>query len=72
VSARLFPSSFKNILAGKQGLKKDNVTLAFEQLVKNYAPLGYSCREATDLSLQLLSLLWKSREKPRTAFREWV
>ena len=29
-ATKLFPSSFKNILAGKQGPKKDNVTAVLE------------------------------------------
>ena len=70
VSARLFPSSFKNILAGKQSLKKDTVTQTFEQLVKLYAP--HASHQIVDYSMQILCLLWKSREKPRSAYREWV
>ena len=73
VSARLFPSSFKNILAGRQGLtKKDNVTSVLESILKLFLPLGPSGSQITDMTLQLLCILFKSREKPRLAFRDWL
>ena len=41
VAAKLFPSSFKNILAGRQGVsKKDNVTAVLEGIVKVFLPMG--------------------------------
>ena len=39
VATKLFPSSFKNILAGKQGVsKKDNVTAVLENVLKIFMP----------------------------------
>ena len=39
ISTKLFPSSFKNILAGKQGVtKKDNVTAVLESIVRIFLP----------------------------------
>jgi len=62
VSARLFPSSFKNILAGRQGVtKKDNVTSVLESILKLFLPLGPSGSQITDMTLQLLCILFKSR-----------
>ena len=73
VAAKLFPSSFKNILAGRQGVtKKDNVTSVFEGIVKIFLPLGHSGSTITDIALQILCILFKSRDKPRSAFREWI
>lgn len=73
ISAKLFPSSFKNILAGRQGVtKKDNVTAVLEAIVKVFLPIGHSGSTITDIALQILCLLFKSRDKPRSAFREWI
>lgn len=73
IATRLFPSSFKNILAGKQGgVKKDNVTQVLENLIKLFLPLGPSGATVVDIAAQLLCILYKSRDKPRAAFREWL
>lgn len=73
VAAKLFPSSFKNILAGRQGVsKKDNVTAVLEGIVKVFLPMGQAGSTIVDMALQILCLLFKSRDKPRSAFREWL
>ena len=73
VAAKLFPSSFKNILAGRQGVsKKDNVTAVLEVIVKVFLPMGQAGSTIVDMALQILCLLFKSRDKPRSAFREWL
>lgn len=72
MATKLFPSSLKNILAGKQGFKKDNVTQVLENLIRLFLPMGTSGRVVVEQTLYLMSLLFKSREKPKIAFREWI
>jgi len=51
LSTKLFPSSFKNILAGKQGSKKDHVTSVLEHTVRLFLPLGHSGASIVDATL---------------------
>ena len=51
VATRLFPSSLKNILAGKSGIRKDNVTSVLEHLVRLFLPPGPSGASVVDSTL---------------------
>ena len=52
VATKLFPSSFKNILAGKaSSAKKDSVTSVLEQIIKLFLPLGASGAQIVEHTL---------------------
>jgi len=48
------------------------VTQVLEHLLRLTLPLGAVGRPLVAQGLALLSLLFKSREKPKSAFREWL
>lgn len=48
VATKLFPSSLKNILAGKSGIRKDNVTSVLEHLIRLFLPQGPSGASVID------------------------
>ncbi|CDW87862.1 UNKNOWN [Stylonychia lemnae] len=67
---QMFPSSLKNIVSSKgNNAQKDHITVLIENLVKQTMQ---NDTVIADYCLQLLCLLFKSKEKSKLQFRDWV
>lgn len=65
---KMFPSSFKTIVASKSGgigAKKDQMTLLLENIVKVFMGRGGSDESIVNAALQILCLLFKVKDKTR-------
>ena len=70
----MFPSCLKNIISSKNPgggghTTKDHLTTQFELLIKQLMP--YDPLTA-DYCLQLLCILFKSKDKSRLQYRDWI
>eukprot|EP00347_Sterkiella_histriomuscorum_P004192 403361395 len=74
---QMFPSTLKNIvsskLSGGQGnqgsFQKDHLTTQFELLIKQLLTIDIT---SADYCVQLLCLLFKSKDKSRLQFKDWI
>lgn len=65
---KLFPSSFKTIVANRSGgvgSKKDTVTTLLENTIKVFMGKGGSDESIVNTALQVLCLLFKSKDKSK-------
>ena len=76
-STQMFPSSLKNIVSSKQGggagnsgsFGKDHLTTQLETFIKYLMPVDGI---AANHCLELLCLVFKSKDKSRLQFKDWV